>query len=247
MKKQTTVSLRQVISVAVFITMAASTAVLAVEMILAPTEAMDPFVRVKSDYLLMLLQSILGIVAMLLPGWLYRKWGVEIPSFMMILYAVFLYCAIYLGEVRGFYYLVPYWDTILHTFSGVALGALGFSVISFLNKTDRVPLQLSPVFVAVFAFCFAIAVDVVWEIYEYVADGLFLMNMQKHTTASGEMLVGRTALSDTMTDLIVDSLGAMFISIVGYVSLKWKKGWVEKLLLRVKRKTDVAHSTDVPT
>ena len=71
---------------------------------------------------------------------------------MMVLFALFLYCAIYLGEVRDFYYHVPHWDTILHTFSGAMLGALGFSVINFLNKTDRVPMNLSPVFVASFAF-----------------------------------------------------------------------------------------------
>ncbi len=236
MKKEHKVTARQVISLIVFITMVASTVVVAIEMILAPSVPTEGYTRVKSDYMLMLLQSILGIFAMLLPGWLYRKWGVEIPSFMMILYAAFLYCAIYLGEVRGFYFLIPHWDTILHTFSGIALGALGFSVLSLLNKTDRVPFNLSPAFVAVFAFCFAVAVDVVWEIYEFAADGILTMNMQKHSLAGGQPLVGREALRDTMTDLIVDSVGAAFISLIGYVSLKFKKGWVEKLLLRVHKK-----------
>ncbi len=234
MKQKQTVSARRVISLIVFITMIVSTVVVTVAMLLAPSVPTEGYARIKSEYVLMLLQSILGIFAMLLPSWLYRRWGVEIPSFMMILYAVFLYCAIYLGEVRGFYFLIPYWDTILHTFSGIALGALGFSVLTLLNKTDRVPLQLSPVFVAVFAFCFAIAVDVVWEIYEFAADGIFQMNMQKHSLADGQPLIGRQALSDTMTDLVVDSIGAVFISLVGYVSLKFKKGWVEKLLLNRK-------------
>lgn len=237
MKKEHKISARQVVSLIVFITMVVSTVVVTVAMMLAPSVPTEGYTRVKSDYALMLLQSILGIFAMLLPDWLYRKWGVEIPSFMMILYAVFLYCAIYLGEVRGFYFLIPYWDTILHTFSGVALGALGFSVLTLLNKSDRVPFNLSPAFVAVFAFCFAVAVDVVWEIYEFAADGLLNMNMQKHSLASGQSLMGREALGDTMTDLIVDAVGALFISLVGYISLKFKKGWIEKLLLRVRKKT----------
>lgn len=238
MKKEHKATARQVISLIVFITMVASTVVVAVAMILAPAVPIEGYTRVKSDYVLMLLQSILGIFAMLLPGWLYRKWGVEIPSFMMILYAVFLYCAIYLGEVRGFYFLIPHWDTILHTFSGIALGALGFSVLSLLNKTDRVPFNLSPAFVAVFAFSFAVAVDVIWEIYEFAADGLLSMNMQKHASAGGQPLVGREALRDTMTDLIVDSVGAAFISLIGYISLKFRKGWVEKLLLKVHKKQE---------
>ena len=236
MKTKRKVSVRRVVSLIVFITMVVSTVVVTVALFLAPSVPTEGYTRVKSDYVLMLLQSMLGIFAMLLPGWLYRRWGVEIPSFMMILYAVFLYCAIYLGEVRGFYFLIPYWDTILHTFSGIALGALGFSVLTLLNKSDRVPFQLSPAFVAIFAFCFAIAVDVVWEIYEFTADGILMMNMQKHSLSNGTPLIGREALMDTMTDLVVDSIGAVFISLVGYVSLKFKKGWVEKLLLKVDRK-----------
>ena len=100
-------------------------------MIAAPSMAdpNEPFVRVKSDYVLMLLQCIVGVFAMLLPGLLKKKINLEIPSNMMILYTVFLYCAIYLGEVRSFYYTVPHWDTILHTFSGAMLGALGFSFV----------------------------------------------------------------------------------------------------------------------
>ncbi len=235
MKLKHNVSVRQVVSLVVFITMVVSTVVVAVAMALAPAVPTEGFARIKSDYVLMLLQSVLGIFAMMLPRWLYRKWGVEIPSFMTVLYAVFLYCSIYLGEVRGFYFLIPYWDTILHTFSGIALGALGFSVLTLLNKTDRVPFNLSPAFVSIFAFCFAVAVDVVWEIYEFAADGLLTMNMQKHSLANGQPLVGREALGDTMVDLIVDSIGAAFISLVGYVSLKFKKGWVEKLLLKVHK------------
>ena len=65
------------------------------------------------------------------PSFLQKKWQLVIPSRMMILFALFLYSAIYLGEVRDFYYNVPHWDTILHTCSGAMLGALGFSVIHF--------------------------------------------------------------------------------------------------------------------
>lgn len=200
-------------------------------MIFAPSNDSPtvPYERVKSDYVLMLLQCVLGIVAMFLPSMLRRKMRLIIPSKMIIVYAVFLYCAIFLGEVKNFYYNVPNWDTILHTSSGVMLGALGFSVINLLNKTDRVPVNLSPAFVALFAFCFGVSLGVVWEIYEFSADGLLGTNMQKFMTETGEMLIGRRALADTMKDLIVDAIGAFFISTVGYISLKYKKGWIEKL------------------
>ena len=74
----------------------------------APTTANpnEPFVRIKSDYALMLSQCILGVIAMLLPGLLQKKLRINIPSNMLILYTIFLYAAIYLGEVKSFYYNV---------------------------------------------------------------------------------------------------------------------------------------------
>ena len=68
------------------------------------------------------------------------------------MYLVFLYCAIFLGEVRDFYYRVPHWDTILHTFSGIMLGFFGFMVIDILNRDKNTSVNLSPIFVSLFAF-----------------------------------------------------------------------------------------------
>ena len=195
----------------------------------APTETTAEHVRVKSDYVLMLLQCAVGVLAMGLPALLRKKWGWRIPSRMMILYVVFLYASIYLGEVRNFYYRIPHWDNILHGFSGLMLGALAFSVIQLLNQSDRIPLALSPAFVAVFTFCFAVTVGVVWEVYEFAADGLLGTNMQKFGPWDGAVFEGRDALYDTMIDLIVDAIGGLVMATLGYVSLKFKKGWVEKL------------------
>ncbi|MBQ3259373.1 MAG: hypothetical protein IJA68_02535 [Clostridia bacterium] len=206
----------------------------AVTMAGAPYETAEAHARVKSDYVLMLLQCAVGILAMGFPTLLRRRWGLVIPSRMMILYAVFLYASIYLGEVRNFYYRIPHWDNILHGFSGLMLGALAFSVIQLLNKSDRVPVTLSPLFVAVFTFCFAVTVGVAWEVYEFAADGLLGTNMQKFGPWDGAAFSGRAALHDTMADLILDALGGLIMALVGYVSLKFQKGWVEKLQLRVQ-------------
>lgn len=195
----------------------------------------SPFKRLKTDYILMLLECILGVFAMLLPKFLRQKVNLRIPSAMMLLYTIFLYCSIYLGEVRSFYYQVPHWDTILHTFSGAMLGALGFSIITILNRTEKVPVNLSPAFVAVFAFCFALSLGTIWEFYEFIADGILKTNMQKYALETGELLVGRAALTDTMKDLIVDSIGAIVISVIGYISIRDKKGWVEKILLKKEK------------
>ncbi|MGN0479575.1 MAG: hypothetical protein ACI4GO_09085 [Hominenteromicrobium sp.] len=196
----------------------------------------DDVGRGRQDYVLMLLQCLLGIAAILVPARLMRRWDIEIPRVMFLMYIAFLYCAIFLGEVRSFYYNVPHWDTVLHTFSGAMLGALGFSMLAIFNNTERIPLNLSPVFIAVFAFCFALALGGVWEIYEFTMDSVFGTNMQKFALNDGTPLVGQAALSDTMKDIIVDAVGALVMSVIGYISLKYKKGWVEKLMIRIGRR-----------
>ena len=140
-----------------------------------------------------------------------------------------------IGEIRGFYYRIPNWDTILHTFSGGMLGALGFSFISLLNNEENFHLKLTPFFVALFSFMFAIMLGVLWEVYEFTFDGLLGLNMQKFMLESGEQLIGRAALADTMEDLIVDMGGAFVMSVIGYISLKYKKGWVESMIIKVKK------------
>lgn len=190
--------------------------------------------RHRSDYLLMLLQCCLGVLALFLPSFLSHRFKIRIPSGMLIMYVVFLYCAIFLGEVRSFYYAVPFWDSILHFFSGGMLGCLGFSVVRILNNDKKVPVTLSPAFVAFFAFCFAIMIGAFWEIYEFTGDGLFGLNMQKYMLENGTQLVGRAALGDTMKDIIVDFCGAGLACIIGYFSIKLHKRWFNDLILEVE-------------
>ena len=224
----------KVINVFVMVSLITAIPLVAIMMILAPSEPDPtlPFKRLKTDYILMFLQCIVGILAMLLPKFLHERISIRVPAGMMLMYAIFLYCSIYLGEVRSFYYHIPYWDTILHTFSGGMLGTLGFSLITILNGTEKVPVNLSPVFVCIFTFCFAVTLGAIWEFYEFAADSILGTNMQKFALESGERLIGRDALMDTMKDLIVDSIGAFVAAGIGYISLKYKKGWIESFLLK---------------
>lgn len=201
---------------------------------LAPVVApySDITVRVKSDFAFLLLLCILGIITMLLPYFLNKRVSLKIPSIMVIVYALFLFCGIFLGGIRNFYYRVPHFDTLLHIFSGISLGALGFSLISLLNKAESIEFKLSPGFVALFAFCFAVTLGVAWEIFEFAVDYFLRTNMQKYASTPGEPLIGQAALTDTMKDLIVDGIGAFGISLIGYISLKHKKGWLDRFKIK---------------
>ena len=229
---------RKIVGVFVFASLILAIIGIIIMMIIAPSEPQlnDPNGKIKSDYILMLAQCILGLIVIILPSIIEHKIKIEIPSRMMIVFILFIYAATFLGEVRNFYYTVPHFDTILHTLSGGMIGALGFSIIAFLNNSDKIPVTLSPLFVACFTFCFALALGGIWEIYEFLADGIMNTNMQKFALENGTPLIGRDAVTDTMKDLIVDAIGALVVSVIGYISLKYEKGWVEKMQIKKKNK-----------
>ena len=173
--------------------------------------------RVKSDYLLMSLQCFTGIAVMMLPTLIRRKWQPIVPDAMCITYYIFLYCAIILGEIFSFYYKIEHWDSILHAMSGGMLGALGFLLVDRLNTDEGVKVSMSPIFVSLFAFSFALAIGTLWEIYEFTFDALFGLNMQKAYLEDGGALIGGAALRDTMTDLVIDAVSAMAVATVGFI------------------------------
>jgi hypothetical protein len=188
------------------------------------------FFRQKRDYGLILLQCLLGLTILFLPGLLERRCKVVITNFIYIFFVVFLYAAIILGEVHDFYYRVPHWDTLLHGCSGIMLGAIGVSVIDIFNNSKKVNLNLSEGFTALFAFFFAVSLGGIWEIYEYSMDMFFGFNMQRYKLENGTPLSGQSALYDTMKDLVFDVSGALVICILGYIMLKYKNKHTLKAL-----------------
>ena len=185
---------------------------------------------VASQYSLTLLQTIIGLVIIHIPWFIERRVKIIIPSFMNILFLVFLFCSICLGEFGNFYYRIPYWDNILHFMSAVMIAALAFSLINafFENKIEGI----HPVFVMIFTICFAMTIEVVWEFYEFGVDYFLGMTMQKFVTEDGTLLIGQAALADTMVDLIVGFAGSVLASLVGYLSLTKKNILIRKLILR---------------
>lgn len=203
-------TLRKIMAVLLFLSLLASVVYCIVRLV-TETEG-------RSDYLLMLVQCLLGLVVMLLPSILTHRFRIPIPSRMSILYYIFLYCGIVLGEVFRFYFVFPDWDNFLHFFSGGMLAAVGFMLVDCLNRDEHIRFSLSPAFVSIFAFCFALAAGAIWEIHEYNCDVIMGLNMQKHTDEFGMPLVGRYALDNTMQDIKSDAQAAFLVAALGYLT-----------------------------
>lgn len=171
--------------------------------------------------------SILGLI--LSPLVLRKHLPVSIPAELQILALLFVFAALFLGEIRDYYENIWWWDIALHTSSGLLLGILGFLLIYILNESRSIDMHMRPRFIALFAFLFAVAVGAVWEIFEYSMDSFFGTTMQK------PMLGDPSGLTDTMWDLIVDTLGALTISLFGWWYMhrgeRWfMRVWIEKFI-----------------
>jgi hypothetical protein len=166
----------------------------------------------------MILFLTLGIFFLtFLPAIIRRTYRVYLPVEFDLVTIVFIFTSLFLGEIHAYYIRFWWWDVVLHTSSGFLLGIAAFTLVYILNRERKINIRMKPGFVALFSFCFALAVGTVWEIFEFSMDSFFSLNMQK------------SGLVDTMWDLIVDTLGAGIVSVLGYFYIR---GGSKSLLFR---------------
>ena len=123
--------------------------------------------------------GVLALVLLLIPAFAEKKLKIELPTALEIFIYCFIFCAEILGEIECYYVRYPLWDTMLHTANGFMFAAVGFSMVDLLNQSKRFRFELSPIFIAVVAFCFSMTIGVLWEFFEFFADQLVRTDMQK--------------------------------------------------------------------
>lgn len=137
-----------------------------------------------------------------MPAFIERELSVILPVELTLINCAFLYAAFVLGEMQQFYERLWWWDLLLHSFSALVLGLLGFVIVFSLYMTDRV--RMAPLLVAITSFGFAVSMGTLWEIFEFLMDHFFATTMLK------------SGLHDTFTDLMVNAAGALIAAISGY-------------------------------
>ena len=127
---------------------------------------------------------VLTLILFTLPSLIERRLKIDLPDTLEIIILLFIYAAEILGEIRAFYVIFPFWDTVLHTMNGCLCAAIGFSLIDLLNRSKKFTFSLSPLYVAVVSFCFSMTVGVLWEFFECAMDQFFFLDMQKDTVVN---------------------------------------------------------------
>ena len=72
---------------------------------------------------------------LLAPTVLGDRLSVKIPYEFQLAIQLFVFAALFLGEVRSYYERFWWWDIVLHTASGLLLGVFGFLLVYVLNKS----------------------------------------------------------------------------------------------------------------
>ena len=153
---------------------------------------------------------VLTLFLFMVPSMLERKLDIALPNTLEIIILLFIYAAEIMGEIGAYYVTFPYWDTVLHTLNGFLCAAIGFSLLDILNRHNSTRFHLSPLYLAIVAFCFSMTVGVIWEFFECTMDQLFFLDMQKDTVVQsiGSIMLDPTGGNHPMvlhniTDVIV--------------------------------------------
>lgn len=192
----------------------------------------------------------LSFLLLMIPSFIENKLQIDLPNVMEVIMISFVFAANVMGELGAFYEKIPMWDTMLHTLNGFICAGVGFGLIDILNRNDRIKMNLSPLFVCLFSFCFSMTVGTVWEFFEFGMDMFFGKDMQKDTVVNyinsyllsgsenkliaikdiGDTVVNGQSLGidgyldigllDTMKDLLVNFVGAVVFNFAGFFYLK---------------------------
>lgn len=213
----------------------------------------------------------LTLLLLTIPSFVQVSFKIELPTTLEVVILLFIFAAEIMGEINEFYIKIPFWDTLLHTLNGFLAAAIGFSMVTLLNKDERITFKLSPFYLVMVAFCFSMTIGVMWEFFEWIMDCFFGLDMQKDTVitaihsvaldptggnrpysingitstvVNGEALAINgyldIGLMDTMKDLLVNFIGALVFSTVGYFCIKAhdSSNFIWRFLLRRKKKED---------
>lgn len=138
-----------------------------------------------------------------------KKKKIVLPKSFNLVSILFIFAALYLGEINNFYIKYKWWDLFLHAVFGF------FGVIVFLHairgvmrREIEVSKKRYAMFSVIIAFCFTITAGTLWEIFEFSGDYIFNSGMIKG------------GLQDTATDLLTKIAAALIPSVYYYLKNK---------------------------
>jgi len=154
------------------------------------------------------IQPIISILILIVFKLFIKITHLELNRLLEVSIMTFIFMAMFLTYEFNFYHIIPLYDKLLHSFSGILFFFVGLAIFKHINKNEK-NLQISPITVVLFCLFFSLSIAGSWEIFEFASDKFHGSDMQKES------------LNDTMGDIICATTTATLTG--SYVYLKIRK------------------------
>jgi len=134
------------------------------------------------------------------------NFGIKTGTETQIIILLIIYGSLFLGEIRGIFSDLWWWDILLKGFAALALSFIGLTVILSLKEQEL--LDTSTFMTISLAFALSFTLGAIWEIIEFSLDNLFGFALQQIGTGV------------VVLDLIIDASAAFIVSAGGYIYQK---------------------------
>lgn len=140
----------------------------------------------------------ISIVFTVTAPYIFQKlFKIKLSEGFTAVWVIFIFMAHYLGASMFCYSIIPYFDKVTHTISGILTAYIAMTILDY-KKVKGV------VFNILFIVAFSWMCAGLWETFEFVCDNLFHGDAQ---------LVAETGVTDTMGDMLVAFAGSIVFSI----------------------------------
>lgn len=143
-----------------------------------------------------------------------RKISPRIQDFIVV--QIFL--TSFLGAFKDFYYTVWWWDSAIHVVGGALCTALGYEIVTAMQKKHKAVVPIGILIFAAFGFSFFLGTT--WEIFEFLFDQFTGSDSQHwcYANADGTKSIfsytpERFPIMDTMVDTICNTVGAIIFTV----------------------------------
>jgi len=125
----------------------------------------------------------------------------------------------FLGAFKDFYYTVWWWDSATHIIGGGLCIALGYEIVTAIQKKYKSTVPIGIIIFAAFGFSFF--AGTLWELFEFSFDQLTGSDSQHWNYANAESTYSlfsytpeRFPIMDTMIDMICNTVGTIIFTII---------------------------------
>lgn len=124
----------------------------------------------------------------------------ETNEFVVFIYYIFLLTSMVMGYALDYYYKTWWFDLLSHFISGIFSGIISIVLFEKLKLKNRKYNWFNFLLIIIFS----ISVAAVWEYIEFFSDKLF---------GTDNQWVISTGVSDTMTDMLIATLGGILVGL----------------------------------